>query len=174
MACTTGMGGYFQESHLGPSYTAPRKAWPHSPMTIFFTRRRRAVSKWSRSTRAMTSKSPEYMAMLLLSHPSVAGMVQSMPAARKMIAMLPRSWARILGSGAMTEYMISAPSFSRGMRVSGTVIWASSSCHWRVSIHSSSWTHIWLEVTAWLFTVSCRYWGTTPSRWQMRRTTSNR
>src|SRR5574341_1205370 len=56
-----------------------------------------------------------------------------------------RSWVRNLGSGAMTEYMISAPSFSRGMRRAGISSRASSSCHWRLSGHSSSLTHIWLS-----------------------------
>ena len=97
-------------------------------------------------------------------------MVQSTPAASKMTAMFAMSWARIFGSGAMTEYMISAPSLSRGIRVPASSSRASSSCHISASIQSSCWTHIWFMVTAWLFVVSCRYWGTTPSRLQMRLT----
>ena len=50
--------------------------------------------------------------MLLLSQPSVAGIVQSIPPAAMINDMLPSSWARIFGSGAITEYMTSAPSFS--------------------------------------------------------------
>jgi len=43
---------------------------------------------------------------------------------------------------AITEYMISAPSLSRGILKFSNSSLASSSCHWRVSIHSSSFTHI--------------------------------
>ena len=42
----------------------------------------------------------------------------------------------------ITEYIKSAPSFSRGIRRVGISSWASSSCHCKVSIHSSPLTHI--------------------------------
>ena len=64
------------------------------------------------------------------------------------------SWAWNFGSGPITEYMMSAPSLSSGMRSEGISACASSSCHCSVSIHSSSLTHIWLRVAAWLWAVS--------------------